>query len=44
MDANVKDRGIEVLVTVKLSEERVQDLLISAFEGGSSYWAMTKGE
>jgi len=30
----------EVTITYKVSEERVRDLLVSAFEGGSNYWYM----
>lgn len=33
-------KNITVKVSVDISEERVQDILTSAFEGGSNYWYM----
>ncbi len=32
------DNVFEVVTTVKIPDERVQNLLVSAFEGGSNYW------
>lgn len=32
-----------LLVTTKLTRQQTEDLLVSAFEGGSAYWAQIEG-
>ena len=39
MDAKTKDRSVEVEAKVRIEEKRIADLLITALDGGSNYWA-----
>lgn len=38
MTHNVKGKEMEIKVTHQISDERVEDLLCDALEGGSNYW------
>jgi hypothetical protein len=40
---NIKNKGFIVETTIEIPEQRVSDLLVSAFEGGSGYWARLRG-